>query len=115
MASQRGGGTEIWQHNILDRYWSQPPIPLFEDMCLADFAAGYRLVPKKHGNDTVDDGDDDIADERETEHMNKTDGAETKVFKEEKTGCDSILQNPKGKRQWEALRNIASNVPTTPC
>lgn len=48
MAKQQGREVEdIWQKNIVDRYWTRPTTETFQDMCLADFAAWYRLANRK--------------------------------------------------------------------
>ncbi len=49
MARQNGADTtDIWQTNIIDRYWCRPLQAPFTDMCLADFVAGYRVVRTKY-------------------------------------------------------------------
>jgi hypothetical protein len=60
LARQMGkDATNIWQTNIIERYWARPLEQPFIDMCLADFAAEYRMVQKKQNDNEDDDGNDD--------------------------------------------------------
>ena len=64
LAKQQGeDSTDVFQMSIVDRYWLRPVNKQFQDMCLADFVANYKLVQNKTVVDQEKSDDSDPEEE----------------------------------------------------